>query len=126
MNQVDLKQQTLDKINNAKFGWMHIKACLVSGIGFYTDAYDLFVISLATQMIGYVYYPNNNNKVPANTETFIKMSALVGTLVGQLLFGFLADKLGRKKMYGTELLIIVFTTFTQTLSADTVRGMTMV
>lgn len=59
-------------------------------------------------------------------ETFIKMSALIGTLIGQLLFGFLADKLGRKKMYGTELLIIVFTTFTQTLSANTVRGMTMV
>jgi hypothetical protein len=29
-------------------------------------------------------------------------------------------------MYGTELLIIVFTTFTQCLAADTVKGMTMV
>jgi PHS family inorganic phosphate transporter-like MFS transporter len=82
MRAEDARNETLDKINNAKFGWVHIKTCLVSGIGFYTDAYDLFVISLAVQMIGYVYYVDENNKVPANTETGIKMSALIGTLIG--------------------------------------------
>lgn len=46
----------LDALNNAKFGWFHIKACLVSGIGFFTDAYDLFIIQLAVIMIGMVYY----------------------------------------------------------------------
>ena len=38
---------TLESIDKAKFGWSHIKNCMICGIGFYTDAYDLFVISLA-------------------------------------------------------------------------------
>ena len=38
------KKQALQALDNAKFGWFHIKACLVSGIGFFTDAYDLFII----------------------------------------------------------------------------------
>ena len=76
------RQDALDKLDNAKFGWFHIKACIVSGIGFYTDAYDLFIIGLATNMIGFVYFPDNENKVPPNQDTALKMSALVGTLIG--------------------------------------------
>jgi PHS family inorganic phosphate transporter-like MFS transporter len=56
------RKEALDKLNNARLGWPHIKACLVSGIGFYTDAYDLFVISLALQMIGYSYYDGKVSK----------------------------------------------------------------
>lgn len=53
---------------------------------------------------------------------------MVGTLIGQLLFGYLADVLGRKKMYGTELIIIVFCTITSALAANTAapNGMTVV
>lgn len=54
---------------------------MICGIGFYTDAYDLFVISLAVQMIGYVYYPDND-AVPNNVDNAIKVSALIGTLCG--------------------------------------------
>ena len=32
--------------------------------GFYTDAYDLFIISLVTPMLGVVYYPQDNGKLP--------------------------------------------------------------
>ncbi len=38
------KKLALEKLDNADFGWFHIKACLVSGIGFFTDAYDLFIM----------------------------------------------------------------------------------
>lgn len=30
------KQETLDKLDNAKFGCFHVRACVVSGIGFLT------------------------------------------------------------------------------------------
>jgi len=33
-------------------------------------------------MIGYSYYPDHGNKVPANYDKGIKVSALVGTLIG--------------------------------------------
>ena len=37
----------------------------------------------------------------------INVATLGGAICGQLLLGFLADKLGRKKVYGWELLILI-------------------
>jgi MFS transporter, PHS family, inorganic phosphate transporter len=42
----------------------------------------------------------------------------VGTLCGQLLFGWLADLVGRKRMYGVELCIIIVATFGQAISGQ--------
>ncbi|KAG0258713.1 hypothetical protein BGZ95_004884, partial [Linnemannia exigua] len=42
------RREALAKIDNAEFGWFHIRACLVAGVGFFTDAYDLFAINLVT------------------------------------------------------------------------------
>jgi len=47
-------------------------------------------------MIGYVYSPGQ--KTTANQDLGIKVATPVGTLVGQLLFGWLADVVGRKRM----------------------------
>ena len=38
--------------DEAWFNWKHIKTVLISGGGFLVDAYDLFVISLLTNLIG--------------------------------------------------------------------------
>lgn len=65
-------------------------------------------------MIGYVYWPEKN-ATPANVDSLIKVSCSVGTVVGQLAFGYLADRLGRKRMYGIELIIIIVGTVGQTL-----------
>jgi PHS family inorganic phosphate transporter-like MFS transporter len=35
---------------------------------------------------------------------------LAGSLLGQLIFGFLADKFGRRKLYGLELIVVIFGT----------------
>lgn len=45
-----------------------------------------------------------------------------GTLVGQLLFGYMGDALGRKKVYGSELIIIIISTINCATSASAVRG----
>lgn len=41
-------------------------------------------------------------------------------MIGQLGFGFLADIVGRKRMYGLELIIIIFATLAQALSSPSV------
>ncbi|KAK3813086.1 MAG: phosphate transporter [Benniella sp.] len=105
-------------MDNAEFGWFHVRACMVAGVGFFTDAYDLFAISLVSPMLGYVYYRDNHNTVPDYIDLGIKISASLGTFFGQIGFGYLADKLGRKRMYGVELLIITVATFAQSLSGD--------
>ncbi|KAI8997194.1 phosphate:H+ symporter [Pilobolus umbonatus] len=109
------RRLALEQIDNAKFGWFHIRACLVSGIGFFTDAYDIFAINLASAMLGYVYWPNEGNKTPYNVDTAIKVSCSVGTVIGQLLFGYLADHVGRKRMYGVELMFMIVGTVGQSL-----------
>ena len=38
-------------------------------------------------------------------------------MIGQIGFGALADIVGRKRMYGLELIIIIFATLAQSLSA---------
>ena len=57
-------------------------------------------------MIGYVYHDGGANT--ANQDLGIKVAHSIGTFFGQLLFGFLADHVGRKRMYGIELVRVAF------------------
>jgi PHS family inorganic phosphate transporter-like MFS transporter len=43
-------------------------------------------------------------------ETAINAITLTGSLLGQLIFGFLADRFGRRKLYGLELIVVIFGT----------------
>ncbi|KAJ3877204.1 major facilitator superfamily domain-containing protein [Lentinula edodes] len=111
------RRAALAEVDNAKFSWFHVKVCFVAGVGFFTDAYDIFAINIASTMLGYVYDPKHKS-LSTNAGLGVKVATPVGTLVGQLLFGWLADVIGRKKMYGFELMIIIFATFAQALSAN--------
>ena len=45
---------------------------------------------------------------PTKVGAAISVSALCGTVPGQLVFGWLGDKIGRKRIYGVTLLLMVF------------------
>ncbi|KAI8802791.1 phosphate transporter [Cladochytrium replicatum] len=109
----------LEQIDSSKLTWFHIRTILVSGVGFYTDAFDLFVINLVTPMIAYVYYDNNMSPL---AEGAIKAASTFGTLFGQLIFGYLADKYGRKGIYGLSLAIIIFATVGTACSGTKIAG----
>jgi PHS family inorganic phosphate transporter-like MFS transporter len=71
-------------------------------------------------MLGMVYWHDAKSKpgsIPTNSDTAIKISSSAGTVLGQVGFGILADIVGRKKMYGLELMVIIFATLAQSLSA---------
>ncbi|KAJ5483092.1 Repressible high-affinity phosphate permease [Penicillium diatomitis] len=119
---VERRRMALAEIDNAKFGWYHVRAVVVAGVGFFTDSYDIFAINLASAMLGIVFWQDasgkNAGKIPSSADTAIKVSTSGGTVIGQLLFGWLADRIGRKRMYGIELIIIIFATLAQALSSD--------
>jgi MFS transporter, PHS family, inorganic phosphate transporter len=48
--------------------------------------------------------------VQPDHETAINAITLTGSLLGQLIFGFLTDKFGRKRLYGVELIVVIFGT----------------
>ncbi|KAK7051065.1 hypothetical protein VNI00_005177 [Paramarasmius palmivorus] len=118
------RRAALAEVDNAKFS--------------YVDAYDIFAINIASTMLGYVYGTGKpgqhinilsliltqlvpfqgQEKLNANQDLGVKVATPVGTLVGQVLFGWLADMVGRKRMYGVELMIIIVTTFAQALSGN--------
>ncbi|KIM88284.1 hypothetical protein PILCRDRAFT_95578 [Piloderma croceum F 1598] len=110
------RRAALADVDNAEFSWFHVKVCLVAGVGFFTDAYDIFAINIASTMLGYVY--GKGQKLNINQDLGVKVATPVGTFVGQLLFGWLADLVGRKRMYGVELLIIITGTFAQALAGN--------
>ncbi len=47
-------------------------------------------------MLGYVY--GSGGTLTTAQDLGVKVATPVGTFVGQLLFGWLADKIGRKRM----------------------------
>jgi MFS transporter, PHS family, inorganic phosphate transporter len=55
-------------------------------------------------MVGIVYW---NGNIPPSEELSINMATLVGMLIGQVSVGILGDRLGRKKIYGPLLILII-------------------
>jgi PHS family inorganic phosphate transporter-like MFS transporter len=112
--------QVLATLDAAKTQWYHFTAIVVAGMGFFTDAYDLFCISLVTKLLGRIYYTDvskpDPGTLPPNVAAAVNGVALCGTLAGQLFFGWLGDKLGRKSVYGMTLLLMVICSVASGLS----------
>ncbi|KAK4732153.1 hypothetical protein R3W88_025141 [Solanum pinnatisectum] len=102
--------KVLNALDSAKTQWYHFTAIIIAGMGFFTDAYDLFCISLVTKLLGRIYYHVNGSSkpgsLPPNVSAAINGVAFCGTIAGQLFFGWIGDKIGRKKVYGITLMIM--------------------
>ncbi|GAB4850914.1 Probable inorganic phosphate transporter 1-7 [Ancistrocladus abbreviatus] len=103
--------QVLNALDVAKTQWYHFTAIVIAGMGFFTDSYDLFSISVVTKLLGRLYYqvPGTPKPgvLPINVNASVSGIALCGAFAGQLFFGWLGDKLGRKKVYSVTLIMIV-------------------
>lgn len=113
--------QVLDALDIAKTQLYHFTTIVIAGMGFFTDAYDLFAISLITKLLGRIYYTTNLNApkpgtLPPRVSSAVTGVALVGTLTGQLFFGWLGDKMGRKKVYGLTLILMIVCSLASGLS----------
>ncbi|KAL1212549.1 putative inorganic phosphate transporter 1-7 [Cardamine amara subsp. amara] len=110
----------LNALDVAKTQWYHFTAIIIAGMGFFTDAYDLFCISLVTKLLGRIYYhvdgAEKPGTLPPNVSAAVNGVAFCGTLAGQLFFGWLGDKLGRKKVYGMTLMVMVLCSIASGLS----------
>ena len=68
---------------------------------------DRFATNVIFPSLAYVYWQNGTDSW---RETLINCMTLGGSLIGQLLFGYLADVCGRTNLYGIELVIVIFST----------------
>ncbi|XP_076892281.1 putative inorganic phosphate transporter 1-9 [Bidens hawaiensis] len=107
--------KVLSALDVAKTQYYHFKAIIIAGMGLFTDSYDLFCIPPIMRMIGRIYYPEVDRtvdqkkwfEVPTIIASTMIALALVGTVIGQLVFGHLGDRVGRRHVYGVSLMMMV-------------------
>ncbi|TQV95934.1 phosphate transporter [Cordyceps javanica] len=78
----------------------------VAASGFLTDSYNLFSTNVILASIAFVYYPHGREW----PGLLINLFTLLGSVIGQLSFGFLADYYGRTRLYGIELVLVIVST----------------
>jgi len=93
----------LASLDSAGIQRFHLRTILVAGMGFFTDAYDLFVISLALPILISLYEGGTINNAQIG---LLASSALMGAAVGQLIFGWLGDTVGRRRIFGITLSVM--------------------
>ncbi len=89
-----------DALDNTGISRFQIKTMFVSGMGFFTDAYDLFVIGIVVSILK-VQWSLNTTQV-----SWLNSATLLASAFGAIVFGRVADMLGRKRIYGYEVLIL--------------------
>jgi hypothetical protein len=72
----------------------------VLGMGFFTDAYDLFIIGVALTLI------KNEWHLATFHTALVGSTSLISAAFGALIFGRIADVLGRKRIYDFEVLVL--------------------
>nr|WP_232203816.1 MFS transporter [Caldivirga maquilingensis] len=79
-------------------------------MGFFTDAYDLFIIGAVIDLFSKASLPGFELKgtlLGLTLTGFLGASAIITAIIGQLLFGWLADYWGRKRIYGVEAALMI-------------------
>lgn len=91
---------TLADLDETGVTKLHRRVLLASGIGFFTDAYDLFIIGVALSLVKVEWHPSTLE------TSLVSSTALLASAFGAVLFGRLADIWGRKRMYGLGILLL--------------------
>ncbi len=93
-------REVTDALNEVKFSGFHLRAIITAGMGFFTSAYDLAIIGTAVGLA------NESWKAGPTEVGLIASSSLFATFIGAILFGTLADRIGRKSVYGMEAILM--------------------
>jgi len=97
---VSIDRDFLAQLDRAETNREHWRILLTSGMGFFTDAYDLFVIGVVVSIL------KNEWAIASWQKSLVSSLALLTSAIGAVVFGIVADRLGRKRIYGYEVLVL--------------------
>ncbi len=100
MSAITSGSQALGQLDEARFSRFHWMTVLIAGMGFFTDAYDLFIIGTVTAILTPIWH------LSTSQLAWLNSASLLSSVAGALVFGRLMDRLGRKAMYGVEVSIL--------------------
>jgi len=114
VTQATVAKGVAEALDEAPLSRFHLRAVLTAGTGFFTDAYDLFIIGTALALIKIEYHPS------PILIGLIGSTALLAAFVGSTVFGRIADIFGRKKIYGLEATLMAVAAIGSALSPNLV------
>jgi MFS transporter, PHS family, inorganic phosphate transporter len=91
----------ISALDEAPLGRVHLRAVVASGMGFFTDAYDLFVIGIASALI------TKDWTLSSGKLALLNSTMLAAACLGAFVFGRFADLIGRKRVYWLVAVIMV-------------------
>ncbi len=92
---------SINKLEGERFSKSHIRIMLIAGMGFFTDAYDLFIIGIVLLMIKPIF------NLSATQIGLVASAALFGAVIGPVIFGSIGDRFGRKPVYWITIVILI-------------------
>jgi MFS transporter, PHS family, inorganic phosphate transporter len=95
-----VSRELLAQLDEAPTSREHWKILITSGMGFFTDAYDLFVIGVVASILVTQWH------ITSSQKSLLSSLALLTAAAGAIFFGRVADRLGRRKIYGYEVLVL--------------------
>ena len=107
-NETDILSR-MDESNVTKQHW---KVMFISGMGFFTDAYDLFIIGVVISILKDEWHPS------PWAVGLVTSTALLAAAFGAIIFGRVADMLGRRRIYGYEVLVLAAGAIASAFSPD--------
>jgi MFS transporter, PHS family, inorganic phosphate transporter len=97
-------------LDEAPLSRFHLRAVLVAGMGFFTDAYDLFVIGIAATLI------TKEWNLSSGELALLNGTMLFAAFLGALVLGRFADLRGRKRVYWLVAVIMIVAALGSALS----------
>nr|BBH94374.1 MFS transporter [Thermogemmatispora argillosa] len=97
---IETRRSVLHALDNSNLSGFHWKAMITSGMGFFTDAYDLFIIGVVLAILTPLWHLGNFE------ISLVGSTSLIAAALGSMIFGRLADFVGRRSIYGFTLLVL--------------------
>jgi PHS family inorganic phosphate transporter-like MFS transporter len=90
-----------EALDEAPLSRTHLRVLVASGLGFFTDAYDLFIIGTAAVVLRPLWH------LSVTEISMISSATLLGAFAGALVLGRLADLVGRRRVYRLVAVLMV-------------------
>ncbi len=108
----DLRSELLHNVDEVGLAKHHFRTMFTAGMGFFTDAYDLFIIGVTIALLTPIWH------LTSIEIAWLGSMSLIGAAMGAFVFGRISDIFGRKAIYGLEVIILTIAAIGSAFSQD--------
>lgn len=100
-----MRQNPFKPLDESRLNFFHFKSLFTTGMGVFTDGYDLSSIGIVLAVVLSSYGIKPGSSTYVFYDSLVAGSALIGAAVGSIIFGQLS-RMGRKKFYGIDVALM--------------------